>query len=30
MALTALPALLVYILFNEQITKGVTAGAVKG
>lgn len=30
MALTALPAIVVYVLFNEQITKGVTAGAVKG
>ena len=30
MALTAIPALLVYILLNEQITKGVTVGAVKG
>lgn len=30
MALTALPALIVYILLNEQITKGIVVGAVKG
>lgn len=30
MVLTALPALIVFILLNEQITKGVTIGAVKG
>lgn len=30
MVLTALPALVVFILLNEQITKGVTIGAVKG
>jgi raffinose/stachyose/melibiose transport system permease protein len=30
MALTALPALLIYILLNEQITKGIVVGAVKG
>lgn len=30
MVLSALPALIVYALLNEQITKGVTFGAVKG
>jgi len=30
MALTAFPALIVYILLNEQITKGIVVGAVKG
>jgi len=30
MVLTALPALIVFILLNEQITKGITVGAVKG
>ncbi|ROR27427.1 carbohydrate ABC transporter membrane protein 2 (CUT1 family) [Mobilisporobacter senegalensis] len=30
MVLTALPALVVFILLNEQITKGITVGAVKG
>lgn len=30
MALSALPAILVYFLLNEQITKGVMVGAVKG
>lgn len=30
MALTAFPALVVYILLNEQITKGIVVGAVKG
>lgn len=30
MALTAFPAIIVYLLLNEQITKGVTMGAVKG
>ena len=30
MVLSALPALLVYAILNEQITKGVTFGAVKG
>lgn len=30
MALVALPSLLVYILLNEKITKGITVGAVKG
>lgn len=30
MALTALPALIVYIVLNEQITKGIVVGAVKG
>ena len=30
MVLSALPSLIVYIIFNEQITKGVTFGAVKG
>jgi len=30
MAIVALPSLIVYILLNEQVTKGVTLGAVKG
>lgn len=30
MALTALPAILIYVLLNKHITKGVAAGAVKG
>ena len=30
MALTAAPAVIVYILLNKHITKGVTMGAVKG
>lgn len=30
MALTAAPAVIVYIILNKQITKGVAAGAVKG
>lgn len=30
MVLTALPALAVFILLNEQITKGIMVGAVKG
>lgn len=30
MVLTSVPAILIYAIFNEQITKGVTAGAVKG
>lgn len=30
MTLTAVPAILVYILLNEHITKGVSLGAVKG
>jgi raffinose/stachyose/melibiose transport system permease protein len=30
MALSALPALIVFILLNKQITKGITIGAVKG
>lgn len=30
MVLTSVPAIIIYALFNEQITKGVTAGAVKG
>lgn len=30
MALTALPAVLIYVLLNQHITKGVAAGAVKG
>lgn len=30
MVLSALPALLVYMCLNEQITKGITFGAVKG
>ncbi|WP_240415165.1 carbohydrate ABC transporter permease [Paenibacillus periandrae] len=30
MVLTSIPAIIIYALFNEQITKGVTAGAVKG
>lgn len=30
MALTAAPAVIVYILLNKHITKGVAAGAVKG
>ncbi len=29
MALNAIPAIIVYILFNEQITKGFLAGAIK-
>jgi raffinose/stachyose/melibiose transport system permease protein len=29
MALVALPSLIIYILMNEQITKGAMAGAVK-
>jgi len=30
MGLVALPSLIIYILLNEQITKGVTDGALKG
>ncbi|GAB6988144.1 carbohydrate ABC transporter permease [Paenibacillus pini] len=30
MVLTSIPAIVIYALFNEQITKGITAGAVKG
>lgn len=30
MALVALPSLIIYILLNEHITKGVTVGALKG
>ena len=30
MVLAALPALVIYFLLNEQITKGVTVGAMKG
>lgn len=30
MALTAAPALIIYVLLNKNITKGVAAGAVKG
>lgn len=30
MALTALPAIIIYVLLNKHITKGVAAGAVKG
>lgn len=30
MALTALPSIVVYLFMNEQITKGITMGAVKG
>jgi raffinose/stachyose/melibiose transport system permease protein len=30
MVLTSIPAIIIFALFNEQITKGVTAGAVKG
>jgi raffinose/stachyose/melibiose transport system permease protein len=30
MALTAMPAILIYILLNKHITKGVAAGAIKG
>jgi len=30
MVLTSIPAIIIYAIFNEQITKGVTAGAVKG
>jgi len=30
MVLTSIPAVIIYALFNEKITKGVTAGAVKG
>ena len=30
MALTAAPALIIYIILNKEITKGVVAGAVKG
>jgi raffinose/stachyose/melibiose transport system permease protein len=29
MALTAIPAIIVYVIFSEQITKGVLAGAMK-
>jgi len=30
MTVVALPSLIVYIILNEQVTKGVTLGAVKG
>jgi raffinose/stachyose/melibiose transport system permease protein len=30
MTIVALPSLIVYIALNEQVTKGVTLGAVKG
>jgi raffinose/stachyose/melibiose transport system permease protein len=30
MTLVALPSLIIYIILNEQITKGVTVGALKG
>lgn len=30
MLLVALPSLLIYLLLNEQVTKGITVGAVKG
>jgi raffinose/stachyose/melibiose transport system permease protein len=30
MGLTALPAIIIYILLNKHITKGVAAGAIKG
>lgn len=30
MLLVALPSLLIYIVLNEQVTKGITVGAVKG
>jgi raffinose/stachyose/melibiose transport system permease protein len=30
MTLTAIPAIIIYILLNEHITKGITLGAVKG
>ncbi|WP_219836134.1 carbohydrate ABC transporter permease [Paenibacillus sp. R14(2021)] len=30
MVLTSIPAIVIYALFNEKITKGVMAGAVKG
>ncbi|MFC4323964.1 carbohydrate ABC transporter permease [Litchfieldia salsa] len=30
MVLTSIPAIIIYAIFNEKITKGVTAGAVKG
>ncbi len=30
MALTAMPAVVVYVLLNKYITKGVAMGAVKG
>ncbi|WP_042224182.1 carbohydrate ABC transporter permease [Oceanobacillus manasiensis] len=30
MVLTSIPAIIIYVIFNEQITKGVTAGSVKG
>lgn len=30
MAFVSIPSLIVYIVFNEKITKGVTVGAVKG
>ena len=30
MALSTLPAIIVYFVLNEQITKGVMLGAVKG
>jgi raffinose/stachyose/melibiose transport system permease protein len=30
MVLTSVPAIIIYAIFNEKITKGVTAGAVKG
>lgn len=30
MMLTAIPAIIIYLVLNEQITKGITMGAVKG
>ncbi|WP_342415174.1 hypothetical protein NST83_18110 [Paenibacillus sp. FSL R10-2782] len=30
MVLTSIPAIIIYAIFNEKITKGVTTGAVKG
>lgn len=30
MTLSALPAIIIYILLNKNITKGVAMGAVKG
>ena len=30
MALTAMPMVIIYVILNKQITKGVAAGAVKG
>lgn len=30
MTIIAIPTILIYLLFTEQMTKGITAGAVKG